>query len=346
MKILGIETSCDETAAAVYDSTAKQLLSSQVFSQVKLHEVYGGVVPEIASRSHLEKIDIIVDAALQQAKLLLDDIDVIAVTTTPGLVGSLLIGTCFAKSVAWAKNKKIIGIDHLEGHIFSSFLLPDFKTEGVEFPHLSLLASGGNTAFYLVEDFGKIEIIGQTLDDAAGEAFDKVAKIIGFGYPGGAKIENAAREVDFQDFFKYPRLKKIKKDLNCSFSGLKTAVLYNLVKREAYDLKKGPIWDAITPELQKQVASSLLVCIGDIFATKLEVAFQKYPEVKAFTFVGGVACNGYLKQRLQQVCEKHGKRFVAPHCKFCGDNAAMIAFVGGYKAERGEFSDFYLDVLK
>jgi N6-L-threonylcarbamoyladenine synthase len=218
-KILGIETSCDETAAAVYDSTQQRLLSNCLFSQVKLHEIYGGVVPEIASRSHLEKIDIIIEQALKEAKLALDDIDVIAVTSKPGLVGSLLIGLCFAKGFAWSLNKKIIGVDHLEAHIFSSFLKKDNSVQNVTFPHICLSASGGSTVFYLVQDFGKFEIIGQTLDDAAGEAFDKIAKVIGFGYPGGALIEKAAQSVNFQDFFKYPRTKKVGKTLDLTFSG-------------------------------------------------------------------------------------------------------------------------------
>jgi len=343
--ILGIETSCDETAAAVYDSKNKKMLSSCLFSQIKLHEIYGGVVPEIASRSHLEKIDIIVQSALDQANLTLDDIDTIAVTTKPGLVGSLLIGLCFAKSIAWAKNKKLIGVDHLEGHIFSSFLNQDSTVKNdIQFPHISLSASGGSTAFYLVEDFGNYKTIGQTLDDASGEAFDKIAKIIGFGYPGGAIIERQAKSVGFQDFFKYPRLKN-KKDLNLSFSGLKTAVLYDLVKRGAYDLKTGPISSVLTPELQDKVSSSLLVCIADIFEEKAKLAFKLYPQAKGLTFVGGVACNNYITNRLQKLCDKLGKQFVSPHCKYCGDNAAMVAFVGAYKAKKKEFSDLYLDVL-
>ena len=260
--VLGIETSCDETAAAVYDSDKKQILSNQLFSQIKLHEIYGGVVPEIASRSHLEKIDIIIEQALKQANKTLDEIDVIAVTSKPGLVGSLLIGLCFAKAIAWSKNKKLtapgdllrqgykglssealakeeatkerrlVGIDHIESHIFSSFLNDDFSiNQNIDFPHLCLSVSGGHTALYLVEDFGKYKILGQTLDDAAGEAFDKIAKVIGLGYPGGAKIEQLASQVDFQDFFDYPRSKKLAKDLKFSFSGLKTAVLYDLVKK-------------------------------------------------------------------------------------------------------------------
>jgi N6-L-threonylcarbamoyladenine synthase len=342
--ILGIETSCDETAASIYDSKEKRLLSSSLFSQIKLHEIYGGVVPEIASRSHLEKIDVIIQRALDQANITLDNVDCIAITNKPGLVGSLLIGLCFAKSIAFVKNKKLIAVDHIEGHIFSSYLNQDFTVrQDIEFPHICLSASGGSTAFYLVEDFGKYKIIGQTLDDAAGEAFDKVAKIIGFGYPGGAIIEKSAQKVNFEDFFKYPRLKN-KKDLNLSFSGLKTAVLYDLINKNFYDLKTGP--KNITSDIQDQVSSSLLVCISNIFEDKIKQAFKLYPQTKAFTFVGGVACNNYIKSRLENVCKKLNKHFVSPQCKFCGDNAAMIAFVGAYKAKKNNFSDFYLDVLK
>ena len=345
--ILGIETSCDETAAAVYDSDKKQILSNKLFSQIKLHEIYGGVVPEIASRSHLEKIDIIIEQALEQANKTLDEVDVIAVTNKPGLVGSLLIGLCFAKAIAFAKNKKLTGVDHLEAHIFSSFLNDDFSVnQNIDFPHLCLSVSGGHTALYLVEGFGKYKILGQTLDDAAGEAFDKLAKVIGLGYPGGAKIEQLASQVGFQDFFNYPRSKKLAKDLKFSFSGLKTAVLYDLVKKGAYNLQTGSIKENITLDLQQKVSSSLLVCIKDIFYDVLKNAFKQYPEMKGFTFVGGVACNKYLKKELESLCEKHNKWFVSPPCKFCSDNAAMVSFVGGYKAEKNQFSDLSLDVLE
>jgi N6-L-threonylcarbamoyladenine synthase len=344
--ILGIETSCDETAAAVYHSGKQRLLSNVVFSQVKLHEVYGGVVPEIASRSHLEKIDVIVRLALDEAQLTLDDIDYIAVTNKPGLVGSLLIGLCFAKAIAFAKNKKLIAIDHLEAHIFSSFLHLDYRYHDIVFPHISLSVSGGNTGIYKVENFGRFTLLGQTIDDAAGEAFDKVAKIIGFGYPGGAIIEKEAEEVGFRDFFHYPRTKDVSKSLHFTFSGLKTAVLYDLVKRGAYDLKTGPIWKNITSELQKQVSSSLLVCIADIFEEKVKLAFKQNPEAKTLTFVGGVACNNYITNRLKTLCKVLGKNFVSPVCTFCADNAAMVAFVGSYKVTQNKFSDLSLDVFK
>ena len=345
--ILGIETSCDETGVSVFDSTENRILSNTIFSQIKLHEVYGGVVPEIASRSQLEKINIIVEQALAQASVTLDDIGTIAVTSGPGLVGSLLIGICFAKAIAWSKNKKLIGVNHLEAHVFSSFLNNDFSCrDDIPFPHICLAASGGHTAVYLVEDFGKYKILGETIDDAAGEAFDKIAKVLGFGYPGGAVIEKLASQVQFTDFFSYPRTKNKNKELFFSFSGLKTAVLYHLVKLGAYDLEKGVIEKNMTPELKQQVASSLLVCITDIFKKNLEMAFKKYPEVKAFTFVGGVACNKYMKSQMGLLGKKYKKHFVSPSPQFCTDNAAMISFVGGYKSAQGLYSDLTLDVFR
>jgi len=351
--ILGIETSCDETGAAVFDVQQNKVLASELFSQIKEHEKYGGVVPEIASRSQLEKIDVIVARALEQASITsqtditLKHIDAIAVTHKPGLVGSLLIGICFAKALSWAANKKLIGINHLEGHIFSSFLQNDNTVNtDIPFPHISLVASGGHTALYLVKDFGKYELLGQTLDDATGEAFDKIAKILGFGYPGGAVIEKMAREVNFTDFFSYPRTKNKNKEIMFSFSGLKTAVLYHLVKMGAYDLHAGPIKEKITLKLQQQVASSLLVCIADIFEKNIQLVFKKHPTIQALTFGGGVACNKYLTGRLENLCAKHNKTFYSPPPKFCTDNGAMIAFVGSYKAQQNKFSDLYLDASR
>jgi len=335
---LGIETSCDETAAAVYHSE-RGILSNKLFSQIDLHRIYGGVVPEVASRSHLEKINLIVQEALDAAGVTLDDINVIAVTSNPGLAGSLLVGLCFAKGIAYAQDKKLIGINHLEGHAFSAFLEHD-----IPFPHLCLTASGGHTALYLVQDFGDYQVIGQTLDDAAGEAFDKVAKLINLPYPGGPVIEKLAREMEFKDFFHYPRNKDI--GLDFSFSGLKTAVLYDLVKRNAYSMEAKKFTQPDNEQLKKEVASSLLVCIADIFEQKLERAFAHYPHVKAFTFVGGVACNKYIKERLRILAEKQGKAFFSPAPQYCTDNAAMIALVGNYKAKQGKFSSLSLDVFE
>ena len=352
LTILGIETSCDETAAAVYQE-GTGVLSSYLFSQIELHQKYGGVVPEIASRSHLEKINPIIEQALTDAKLsptdtknnptqsnpALASIDAIAVTNKPGLPGSLLVGVCFAKSLAWVLDKPLIGIDHLEAHIFSSFL-----EHQPPFPHLCLAASGGHTALYLVHDFGSYQILGQTLDDAAGEAFDKIAKLLNLGYPGGPIIEKQAAAAEFKDFFSYPRGMQ-QTTLDFSFSGLKTAVLYDMVKRNAYDLPtKKLLNDSL--ELKQQVSSSLLVCIADIFKHKIERALKQHPEIKAITFVGGVACNRYIRIQLQTLCDAHRLPLFVPTPKYCGDNAAMVAFVGFYKAKRNQFSDLFLDILK
>jgi len=337
LTILAIETSCDETAAALYQE-GKGALSSELFSQIDLHKEFGGVVPEIASRSHLEKIGPILQKALTKANKTLDDIDVVAVTTKPGLPGSLLIGLCFAKGIAWTRNKKLIGVNHLEAHIFSPFLEYDLP-----FPYVCLAASGGHTSLYLVEDFGKYTVIAQTLDDAAGEAFDKIAKLVNLGYPGGPIIEKLARQAEFQDFFSYPRGSK--KRVDFSFSGLKTAVLYDMVKRDAYDLQKKQFLKPDDEKFKMQVASSLLVAIGDIFDQKLKDTIKKYPHIKAFAFVGGVACNKYLKEKLKNTCSKNNLEFFAPSPKYCTDNAAMVAFVGYYKAKKNEFNNLHLDIL-
>lgn len=344
--ILGIETSCDETGVAVYDLKQQRILSNVVFSQIKEHEKYGGVVPEIASRSHIEKIGFVIKAALKKAHVLVSDVDVIAVVRGPGLVGSIFIGLCFAKGLTWARKKRFVGVDHLEAHIFSAFLKDDYTVEDkIEFPHLCFSVSGGHTTLYLVKDFGLYEKIGYTRDDAAGEAFDKVAKILGMDYPGGPIIEKLAGEVNFKDFFHYPRTKSFREEIVFSFSGLKTAVLYDLVKKDAYDLRLGTIMQHVTQELKQQAASSFLVCVGDIFVNNIKLAFEKYPDVKSFTFVGGVACNNYLRERLKSLCESYNKSFFVASPQFCTDNAAMVAFVGGYKALQGEFSNFNLDII-
>jgi N6-L-threonylcarbamoyladenine synthase len=328
-KILGIETSCDETAVSVFDFKKKEVLSNVIFSQVDLHKKYGGVVPEIASRSQLKKIYPVYLEALQKAQVTLDEIEAIAVTSNPGLMGSLLVGISFAKGLALAKNKKFIEINHLEGHIFSPFLE---QKEKIPFPHLSLTASGGHTAFQLVHDFGNYEIIEQTRDDSAGEAFDKIAKILGLGYPGGAIIEKRASEIKFRDVYRYPRTKIKDGNMLLSFSGLKTAVLYNLVKQGAYNLNNGPIIENINTQLQQEVSSSLLVCITDIFINNIKLAIKKYPQIKAITFGGGVACNNYIKKKLFSLCNNRLQLpFFFPKKEFCMDNGAMIAFVGGYK---------------
>lgn len=336
--ILGIETSCDETGAAVFD-TQRGIISNELYSQVALHEQFGGVIPEIASRTQLEKINTIVEHALKKAAISLSDIDTIAVTHKPGLPGSLLVGVCFSKAMAWATGKTLIGVDHLEAHAYSSFL-----EHTVPFPHACLTASGGHTSIYLLQDFGVYSVLGQTVDDAAGEAFDKIAKLMGLGYPGGPLIEKLAAAAGYQDYFHYPRASA--EGFDFSFSGLKTAVLYDLVKRNAYDMKLKRFLKSDDLTFQQQVASSLLVCMKDIFIAKLEQVRRHYPELKAITFVGGVACNKYLKSQLNQWCAGHGLEFYTPSPAYCTDNGAMIAFVGSYKAAQGKFSSFSLDILR
>lgn len=334
---LGIETSCDETAAAIYHSN-QGLLSSTLYSQIELHKNFGGVVPELASRSQLEKINHIVPKALELANISLADVDIVAVTHKPGLPGSLLVGVCFAKALAWAKNKKLIGVNHLEGHAFSTGI----EYPEIPFPYICLTASGGHTSLYLIKGFGDYEVLGETQDDAAGEAFDKIAKLMNLPYPGGPVIEKMAGEVNFQDFYHYPRSKH--KTLDFSFSGLKTAVLYDLVKRGAYDLKLKTFLCPDNEQLKKEVASSLLVCMADIFEQKLILALHNYPEVRAITFVGGVACNNYIVQRLKACAHRRNIPFFHPSRAYCTDNAAMIAFVGNYKAQQNLFDDFTLDI--
>lgn len=335
--ILAIESSCDETSAAVY-TTANGLLSNEIYSQIKCHAGYGGVVPEAASREHMEKIITVTEKALSDANVTFDQINTVAVTCKPGLPGSLMIGVSFAKAIAYAGQKKLIGIDHLEGHVYSACI-----ENNVPFPFLSLTVSGGHSALYLVHDFGKYDIIGHTLDDAAGEAFDKIAKLMNLPYPGGPVIEKLAEAINFQDFFNYPRGKN--KDLNFSFSGLKTAVLYDLVKQGAYDLPSKKFLKPDDLELQKKVSSSLLLCMADIFEQKISLALQKYPEIKAVCFVGGVACNKYLRKRLQAMLDKKQMQLFFPTPRLCTDNAGMIAFVGHYKAQQELFDSQSLGIL-
>jgi len=334
--IFGIETSCDEIAAAVYSNT-RGVLSNELYSQIELHALYGGVVPEIASRSHLEKIRPICEAALAKAGVTLSDISTIAVTSKPGLPGSLLVGLSFAKAIAWASGKNLIGINHLEGHIFSACIEQD-----IPFPFLCLTVSGGHTALYMVHDYGTFILLGQTLDDAAGEAFDKIAKFMNLPYPGGPVIEKLAAEASFQDFFHYPH--PMKHSLDFSFSGLKTAVLYNLVSQGAYDLKEKRFLKNDDLELKQKVASSFLVCVGDIFEHKLTMVLKEHTP-KAIAFVGGVACNRYLGDRLRTFGNKNGLTVYTPSKQYCTDNGAMIAYVGNYKAQQGAFSSLTLDLF-
>jgi len=340
--ILGIETSCDETAVAIFDPQ-KGIISSKLFSQITLHKQYGGVVPEIASRSHIEKINHIISETLSEAQMTLNDIDIIGVTTNPGLPGSLLVGLCFAKGIVYGsqitdKPKKLIGINHLEGHIYSACI-----EHTIPFPFICLTVSGGHTSLYLVHSYLSYELLGTTVDDAAGEAFDKISKLMNLGYPGGPIIEKLAEQAGFQDYFHYPRLRK--KSLAFSFSGLKTAVLYDLIDRGAYDLENKTFLASDDLLLQQKVASSLLVCIKDIFIERLGIALKEYPHVKAIAFVGGVACNKYLRHQLALFAHAHKIEFFTPTPHYCTDNAGMIAFVAYQKALNNSFDTLSLDIF-
>jgi len=334
--ILGIETSCDETAASVYTDDAG-VISNALFSQTHMHAQYGGVVPEIASRSHIEKIMPIVDQALDEADHTLDDIDTIGVTNKPGLPGSLLVGLSYATSLAYARDIPIVGVNHIEAHIYSPLL-----DHSVPFPYIGITASGGHTIMYYVRDFGDYDIIGQTKDDAAGEALDKIAKLLHMGYPGGPQIEQRARNVDYVDFYQYPRGKGGTCDF--SFSGLKTAVLYDLVEKGAYNLEHKKFLRDDDDELKNKVASSLLVCIGDIFVNKLRLAMRHYPRTQAITFAGGVACNRYLRDRMATYAHSCGLTLYTPRPAYCTDNAAMIALVASHYARINQYDDLYLDI--
>jgi N6-L-threonylcarbamoyladenine synthase len=331
MKILGIETSCDETSAAVLDDG--QLLSSIVSSQY-FHSKYGGVVPELASRAHQRVIVKVVDEALASAGVKKEELEGIAVTYGPGLIGSLLVGVSFAKAMAFALKIPIVGINHLEGHIFSTFL----SKEHPDFPFVSLVVSGGHTMLVLVEDFLKFKLLGQTRDDAAGEAFDKVAKLLGLGYPGGPLIDKLAREGD-PNFVKFPKpIPSSSKDdeYEFSFSGLKTAVLYYLKKINFQNLdekEKTQIIRNVCASFQKAVVDALV---------EQTIKAAKNFNVKNISIAGGVAANSELRKRMKEKAESEGIKLYIPDLSYCTDNAAMIAFVGYIKLKNGIKHDYGL----
>jgi tRNA N6-adenosine threonylcarbamoyltransferase len=332
MLVLGIETSCDETAAAVLRDDA--ILSNVVSSQVKVHQKYGGVVPELASRHHVENIDIVLSLALKEAGVDLSDLEGVAVTRGPGLVGSLLVGISAAKSLAYVLGIPFAGVNHLEGHVLSPFL----EDPGLPLPALCLVASGGHTALYLLAQDGRCCALARTRDDAAGEAFDKVAKLMGLGYPGGPVIDRLAREGN-PAAIRFPRARMTDGTLDFSFSGLKTAVI-RYVREEGLPEHRFP-----APEPDQRVK--------DLLASFQETAVESLVENTARTarrervptvcLAGGVACNSRLRERLGEVAAREGWRFHAVGPALALDNAAMIAAVGRRRLERGENSDLTLN---
>ena len=323
--ILGIESSCDDTSAAVVRNTT--LLSSIIASQA-VHERYGGVIPELASRAHQQNIVPVVDTALKEAGITLEKIDAIAFTRGPGLVGSLMVGTSFAKGLALAHNIPLVEVNHLHGHILAPFVdLPDRECEHPEFPYLSLLVSGGHTQIVRVDSPFDMQIVGTTIDDAAGEALDKCAKVMGLPYPGGPVIDRLAKEGNAEAFhFAKPRVG----EFDFSFSGLKTSFLYTL--RDA--MAENPNF---IEERKADLCASLLDTVVDILVSRL-VRAAKHFHIKDIAIGGGVAANSLLRSRITEECQKRGWRCFLPELRFTTDNAAMIAIAGRYKYMKEEFS--------
>ena len=316
MKVLAIETSCDETAAAVVRD-GREVLSSIVSSQADIHSKYGGVVPEIASRKHVESIVPVILEALDKAHLHLDDMDGIAVTRGPGLIGSLLVGLSVAKSIAFAKKKPLVGINHLEGHVAAIFL----SERAPAFPFVALVVSGGHTLVYLARDFQDFVLLGQTRDDAAGEAFDKAAKLLNIGYPGGVVIDRLAKSGN-PEAITFPR--PMRDSLDFSFSGVKTALL-------TYTRKRGPITEEEIPD----IVASYQEAIVDVLVEKTLRA-ATLNDIPRVVVVGGVAANSRLRHRFMEEGDKRVIDVFIPPPVLCTDNAAMIAVVGDHLLAKGK----------
>ncbi len=312
--ILAIESSCDETAAAVVKN-GREVLSNIIFSQIELHTLYGGVVPEIASRKHIEKINQVILAALSEAGVTLQEIDAVSVTYGPGLVGALLVGVAEAKAIAYAAHKPLIGVHHIEGHIAANYIAhPELEP-----PFLCLVVSGGHTHLVRAEDYGRFHIIGRTRDDAAGEAFDKVARAIGLGYPGGPKIDKVSKEGN-PEAVSFPRAHVGDSPYDFSFSGVKSAVL-NYINGCRM---KGEEWN------QADVAASFQKAVTDVLVENAMHAVREYGAEK-FAIAGGVAANSALRGAMKEACEKQGIDFYYPSPVYCTDNAAMIGAAAYYE---------------
>lgn len=316
--ILAIESSCDETAAAVVKN-GREVLSNIISSQIDIHTLYGGVVPEIASRKHVENINPVIREALERAEVTLDDIDVIGVTYGPGLVGALLVGVAEAKAIAFAADKPLVGVHHIEGHISANYI----ANAELEPPFICLVVSGGHTHLVIVNDYGEYEVIGRTRDDAAGEAFDKVARAIELGYPGGPKIDKLAKEGNM-NAIDFPRAIVAGAPLDFSFSGLKSAVLnyINSCKMKNMEYNRADI------------AASFQKAVVDVLVSHALNACEQY-NIHKLAIAGGVAANSAIRNRLKEECAKHGIDFYFPPNILCTDNAAMIGAAAYYEYIRG-----------
>lgn len=317
MLTLGIESSCDDTAAAVLKDS-DQLLSSILTSQHQIHDQFGGVVPELASRQHLKSIQPVVNQALNQADVTLADIDLIAVTQGPGLIGSLLVGFSYAKALAYHQKKPCVGVDHMEGHILSCFL----EEEKPSFPFIALTVSGGTSSIFLAESFTEFTHLGRTRDDAAGEAFDKVGKLLGLPYPGGPVVSKYANDGDGKAI-KFPRAWLEEDSLDFSFSGVKTAVLNHCNQQKQKEI----------PLNIEDICASFQEAVTEVLVKKTITATRQHG-IDTIVMGGGVSSNGRLRERMTQSCKREGIQLFIPRPEFCTDNAAMIAFTGyhSYKA--------------
>ena len=326
--ILAIESSCDETAAAVVKN-GRTVLSNVISSQIALHTLYGGVVPELASRKHIEKINQVITQALADADMTLVDMDAIAVTYGPGLVGALLVGVAEAKAIAYAKKKPLVGVHHIEGHICANFI----ENKELEPPFICLVVSGGHTHLVVVEDYGKYKILGRTRDDAAGEAFDKVARAIGLGYPGGPKIDKISKEGN-AEAITFPRAKVGGSEYDFSFSGLKSSVLnyLNSCQMKGVEVNRA------------DVAASFQKAVTDVLVQNAMHGVKAYG-LNKLAIAGGVASNSALRAAMKEACEKNGVEFYYPSPIFCTDNAAMIGVAGYYEYMAGVRSGLDLNAV-
>ena len=319
---LGIESSCDETSVAVVKN-GREVLSNVIATQIDIHKKYGGVVPEIASRNHVENITYVVEEALQKSGVTLDDIDAICCTYGPGLVGALLVGLSTAKAMAYALNKPFVGVHHIEGHIAANYI----THKELEPPYLCLVVSGGHSHLVHVKDYTKFEVLGKTRDDAVGEAFDKVARVVGIGYPGGPVIDKLAKEG--KPIYNLPRTHF--ENLDFSFSGIKTAVI-NLVHKEGDNININDLCASFEEAVTDILTQNSLKAMKELGVNKIAIA-------------GGVSANSYLRNRMQELGEKEGFKVYYPELVLCTDNAAMIASAGYYNYMAGKCSPWNLNAV-